>query len=123
MAGTYEIGAAVDGVDGAHTLDLTIATFSATMSAPAAANYNDIEFCGFDDWEADVVKDLTGVECVVGEEDTDTLPTQPGDKMYDIVLVADGGETLTTGDTDEGEGDTEENRPTEIDDEIVWTKE
>lgn len=123
--GTYTIGAAVEGIDDAQNLDLTIATFSVTLSGEMVTGLNQTSFCGFNDWEDGVAKDVTDQECIIGDEDTFTLPTNVGDKVYDVISIAENGETMLMGD-DGGEGDrdgtTEEKRPDAIDQDVVWTK-
>jgi hypothetical protein len=109
LTGTYTLGAAAAGVEGAKNLDLVVAKATLTpLSADVAKDMNANKLCGTTDWATGVEKSLS-TAC----EGTGTAIV-PGSTIFDIAKVS--GNTLTTGDTSgANDSSTAAKRPTALD--------
>jgi hypothetical protein len=110
--GTFSIGNAVAGDQGATELDLVPVTNTMTPeTADAASSFNDDKQCAKADWVVATAKDVKGLTC-----DDDKV----GEPGYEIFKID--GKTLMMGDGETGDGSTAAKRPTGIDSKFVMTK-
>lgn len=105
-AAAFSIGAASAVESGAKEIDLRFTKREVTLyHADFVGSYNDMKYCGFDDWTSGVAKDIVNLKC--SEDDSSS-------QYFDIFKVE--GTSLTWGDDDDdGAGSTAADRPKKLD--------
>lgn len=101
----------------ASQVDVTIQNiFIKVVDSNAIANFNSNMICGFADWAVNVSKNANGLQCNPNDQ-TDFIPAL-GDKIYDIFLISNNGNSLNFGDSDSDpnyDGSTALKRPINLD--------
>ena len=108
-SGTIDIGAMSQSTEMARDTQIILSKITITpRSAFVAMMLNSKNMCGYNNWKANVEKDVAGKEC-----DEKQMP-KVGDSAYDLVSIQNS--KLFYGEkTDENDGTTPEKRPKNLD--------
>lgn len=87
---------------------LTKATYIILVEDDVAIE-NQAKTYGFDNWEVNVAKDVTG--CYMDPNDDTSMIDNAGDKLFQIYRISSSGKSLLFGDASEFDGTTEDTRP------------
>jgi len=78
---TFIISGESDIIPGAKNLDYTVISVAAKFHQKVGVNLvNQMNFCGYSDWQVNITKDITGAPGI----------NSKGDKLYDIYKIEDG---------------------------------
>lgn len=110
---TYDIQEDVVDVNGANRVTLTIEkTIITPLAKVTVDKFNNEKYCNFRDWQLDVEKNVTGLNCARNK-----YPNR-GDKHYQISKIDEN--QLLMGDLSTGDGSSEAARPNKLNNEIVY---
>ena len=104
----------------ADAIEIDVTTIEGTLMVTAQAtadNYNQIQYCGYTDWAANVPKDILGRTCTNGSNSVTYWAR--GDIYYDIYKVD--GAKLFFGDATSGNGQSAATRPMRLETQF-WSR-
>jgi hypothetical protein len=113
----YEIGDAVSGLTNTYKVDYEVDSIEyELLTSGEVDSCNDLECYGFTDWEVESSKEIAGLELFPGVG----LELEIGEEAFNIIKVS--GDELYIGDLDTGDGSSDDERPTAVNDSDVFEK-